>query len=190
MHVLLRCPAFAALRSEFRADMAALIAEVHALSTIDFAGTPAPDVNNDTVFAMLTRCATAANPAAVLQAAVIANPTAVQARSNPPYQHDAAVAERTAMWLRTVSSVARRLYAGAYEVFVVRSVADPESDAAPRACNRLIERIAAFNARTFSRRHALLRNNADYVNRSRDPPAVAAAAAAAAGAQHVPPVPP
>ena len=95
--------------------------------------------------AMLTRCATAANPAAVLQAAVIANPTAVQARSNPPYQHDAAVAERTAMWLRTVSSVARRLYAGAYEVFVVRSVADPESDAAPRACNRLIERIAAFN---------------------------------------------
>lgn len=188
LHVLLRCPVFDTLRAAFRADMAALVAEVHAISTIDFAGAPAPDINNDTAFATLVRCATAANPGAILQAAVIANPTAVQARSNPPYQHDAAVAARTAAWLHTVSTVARRRYAGAYEVFVVRSAAIPEFDTASLACNRLIERIAAFNAQIFSRRHALLRNNAEFARRSRDPPAPAPAAAA--GAQHAPPAPP
>ena len=119
---------------------------------------------------------------------VIANPSAVQARSNPPYQHDAAVAARTAAWLHTVSTVARRRYAGAYEVFVVRSAAIPEFDTTSLACNRLIERIAAFNAQIFSRRHALLRNNAEFARRSRDPPAPAPAAAA--GAQHAPPAPP
>jgi hypothetical protein len=188
LHVLLRCPVFDTLRAAFRADMAALVAEVHAISTIDFAGAPAPDINNDTAFATLVRCATAANPGAILQAAVIANPTAVQARSNPPYQHDAAVAARTAAWLHTVSTVARRRYAGAYEVFVVRSAAIPEFDTASLACNRLIERIAAFNAQIFSRRHALLRDNSEFARRSRDPPAPAPAAAA--GAQHAPPAPP
>ena len=187
MHVLLRCPSFDALRVAFRAEMAARIAEVHAISSIDFTGTPAPDVKNDTAFATLVRCATASNPGAtVLQAGVIANPTALQARSNPPYQHDATVAARTAAWLCTVSSVARRCYAGAYEVFVVHSAAMPEFDTAALACNRLIECIATFNARVFSRRHALLRDNAEFANRSRDPPAPAVAA----GAQHAPPAPP
>lgn len=187
MHVLLRCPAFDTLRTAFRVDLAALIAEVHAIPSIDFAGTPAPDVNNDTAFAALVRCATASNAsAAVLQADVIANPTAEQARSNPPYQHNAAAAARTAAWLNTVSAVARRHYAGAYEVFVVRSAAIPSFDTASLACNRLIECIATFNARVFSRRHALLRDNVEFANRSRDPPAPAAAA----GAQLAPPAPP
>ena len=187
MHVLLRCPAFDTLRTAFRVDLAALIAEVHAIPSIDFAGTPAPDVNNDTALAALVRCATASNAgAAVLQADVIANPTAEQARSNPPYQHNAAVAARTAAWLNTVSAVARRHYAGAYEVFVVHSAAIPTFDTASLACNRLIECIATFNARVFSRRHALLRDNVEFANRSRDPPAPAAAA----GAQLAPPAPP
>jgi hypothetical protein len=192
LHVMLRCPVFDQLRAEFRTDMAALIAEVHAISTIDFGGAPAPDIANDTVFATLVRCATAANPTAIMQPAIIANPTAVQARSNPPYQHVALVATRTAAWLRTVSAVARRRYAGAYEVFVVRSAANPESDNAALACNRLIERIAAFSARIFSRRHVLLRNNAAFAKRTRDPPRppAPAPAAAAAGAPPAPPAPP
>ena len=110
----------------------------------------------------------------------------MQARSNPPYQHNAVVAARTAAWLHTVSAVARRRYAGAYEVFVVRSAAVPEFDTASFACNRLIERIATFNACVFSRRHVLLRDNAEFANRSRDPPAPAAVA----GAHHAPPAPP
>ncbi len=192
LHVMLRCPAFDQLRAEFRADMAALIAEVHAIPTIDFDGAPAPDIANDTVFATLARCATAANPTALMQPAVIANPTAAQARSNPPYQHDALVATRTAAWLRTVSAVARRRYAGAYDVFVVRSAANPESDNAALACNRLIECIAAFSARIFSRRHVLLRNNAAFAERTRDPPRppAPAPAAAAAGAPPAAPAPP
>ena len=107
------------------------------------------------------------------------------------YQH-APPATRTAAWLRTVYAVARRRYAGAYDVFVVRSAANPESDNAALVCNRLIERIAAFSARIFSRRHVLLRNNAAFAKRTRDPPRppAPAPAAAAAGAPPAAPAPP
>ena len=48
----------------------------------------------------------------------------LQARANLSYQHDVPVTTLTSVWLRTpaVSSVDRPRCAGAYEVFVVRSV--------------------------------------------------------------------
>ena len=187
-HVLLRCSVFEQLRAEFRAAVSALIIEVHGNPAITFADIPAPDMNNDTAFMMLARCATASNPLAVLMPAIIANPTPVQARSNPPYHHDPAVAAATASWLRIVSAVARRRYAGAYEVFVVRSAADPALDRASSVCNRLIECIARFNARIFSQRHALLRDNAEFAGRTRDPPRPPRPGPAAG--QPVPPAPP
>jgi hypothetical protein len=77
-----------------------------------------------------------------------------------------------------LSAVARRRYAGACELFVCRALCShPETNNAALVCNRLVQHIAAFNARVFLRRYVILRNDA-FATRTCDPPRLPAYAAA------------
>ena len=168
LHVLLACPAYADRRATFRTELAQLVAEVHDSGAAD--GIAMPDVFNDTVFAMLVRGATSCTSPVTAQMA-LRNVTAERARAAPVYDHDARTAERTVSWLRAVSKTAKRHFEGAYQRFILRDGDDvgPDDEQRFLLCSRLLERIAAFSAHIFSRRHVLLRTNAAFADRSRDP---------------------
>jgi hypothetical protein len=168
LHVLLVCPAYADRRAAFRTELAQLVAEVHDSGA---AGqTAMPDVFNDTVFAMLVRGATSCTSPVTAQMA-LRNVTAERARAAPVYGHDAHIAQRTASWLRAVSNTAKRRFEGAYQRFILRDGVDvgPDDEQRFLLCNRLLECVAAFSSRIFSRRHVLLRTNAAFADRTRDP---------------------
>jgi len=168
LHVLLVCPAYADRRAAFRTELAQLVAEVHDSGA---AGQIAmPDVFNDTVFAMLVRGATSCTSPVTAQM-TLRNVTAERARAAPAYDHDTRTAERTSSWLRAVSNTAKRRFEGAYQRFILRDGADigPDDEQRFLLCSRLLECIATFSSCIFSRRHVLLRANAAFAERSRDP---------------------
>ena len=168
LHVLLVCPAYADLRAAFRTELTQLVAEVH--DTGVAGQIVMPDVSSDTVFAMLVRSATSCTSPVTTQM-VLRNVTADRARAAPVYDHDARTAERTSSWLRAVSNAAKRRFEGAYQRFILRdgNEVGPDDEHRFLLCNRLIECIATFSSRIFSRRHVLLRTNAAFAARSRDP---------------------
>ena len=168
-HVLLVCPSYDALRTACRAELASLVADVHAAGIVD--GIAPPDVHNLTAFAMLLRGATSVT--APITVPVPLPPTSAQMkRAAPVYTHDAQIAARTSNWLNAVARQARRRFAGAYQRFILeRGHADDHVDEQKSVlCQRLLECIALYSARVFSRRRALLRRDAAFATRARDPP--------------------
>ena len=168
LHVLLACPAYADRRAAFRTELTQLVSEVHDSGA---AGQIAmPDVFDDTVLAMLVRGATSCTSPVTAQV-VLRNVTAERARAAPVYNHDARTAERTASWLRAVFNTAKRRFEGAYQRFILRDGNDvgPDDEQRFLLCSRLLECVATFSSRIFSRRHVLLRTNAAFAARSRDP---------------------
>ena len=69
------------------------------------------------------------------------------------------------------STPCARRFEGFYQRFNMRDGNDvgPDDEQRFLLCSRLLECIATFSSRIFSRRHVLLRTNAAFAARSRDP---------------------
>ena len=178
-HVLLQCPSFQILRSQLRARIGQLIAQIAASGIVrdpDGSAALPPDVDIDVAFLCLIRGATTYHPPLLQPVPVAPDAVAAAQRGAPVFVHDNLNTGRATFWVQAVFATARRHFSGYHRgdsVAGVRVVSDQEK-ANVRLCLSLLVELASFSKAIFSHRHRLLLSNDQYTGRLRDPHLAAA----------------